>query len=806
MKKYQPKDIEPRWQKKWQETQLYKVDLDNTKEKYYLLIEFTYPSGDLHMGHWFTFAIPDILARCKRMQGFNVFMPNGFDAFGLPAENAAINRGIHPKDWTISNIKTMKKQFATMGASFDWEHEVITCLPNYYKWNQWIFLKMFERDVAYRGKAFSNWCPSCQTVLADENVIGGKCWRCDNEVELKEVEQWFLKITQYADRLVWPDDPKIDWPKAVREGQNNWIGKSEGIEINFSVESSDKKITVYTVFPETIFGVTFMVLAPEHHLVKELTTKEQKQVVEEYIKLSQKKSELERKSLDKDKTGVFTGSYCINQANGKNVPIWVADYVIASYGTGAVMGVPGSDHRDFAFAKKYGLDIIRVIGKTKDDSSFVLNEKDVLEEGFIVNSGEFNGLKTPEPAREKIKDWMEGQGFGQRKINYHLRDWSISRQRYWGTPVPIIHCPKCGLVPVPEKDLPVELPYEVDFTPQGKPPLATVENWVNVKCPKCGGKAKRDVETLDGFFDNSWYFLRYLDPQNDKEIFNKKVTAKWMPVDIYFGGAEHTLGHTLYSRFFVKFLKDLGVLDIEEYALKRVHHGVILGPNGARMSKSHGNVVNPDDQVSEYGTDAVRLYLAFLGPYDLVAPWDSGGISGVYHFLQRIWGLFDKLKIDNGQLTKEDLRMMHKTIKKVTEDIENIKFNTAVAALMEWLNHLSRKDKVSKEEYKIFLLLLAPFAPHMTEELWSILGEEYSIHQQPWPKSDGGYLREAQVKIVIQVNGKVREILVIDKDIESNKLDIEKLALEKEKVKKFLNGKSVKKSVYVKGKLINFVI
>ena len=823
MRKYIPSEIEAKWQKKWQEDNLYAVDLDKPGKKYYLLVEFTYPSGDLHIGHWFAFSVPDVLGRFKRMQGYNVFFPNGFDAFGLPAENAAIERGIHPRDWTLSNIENMKKQFSLMGAIHNFENEVITCLPEYYKWNQWIFLKMLEKGIAYKGKALANWCPSCQTVLANENVEAGKCWRCATVVVQKEVEQWFLKITDYADRLLWKELPQVEWPKPVREGQNNWIGKSEGMEIYFNVPDSNEKITVYTVFPETIFGVTYMVLAPEYPLVEKLTTDKQKSKVQNYIAKTKKKSELERTALDKIKAGVFTGSYCINPVNKKSVPIWVADYVIGTYGTGAVMGVPGSDHRDFEFAKKYGLEIIRVIGKTANDTSEVKATDDVLEEGWIVNSRQFDGLTTPDPARDKLKDWIEKKEFGKRKIQYHLHDWSISRQRYWGTPIPIINCPKCGVVPVPEKDLPVELPYEVDWAPKGKPPLATAENWINVKCPNCGGKAQREAETMDTFVDSSWYFLRYLDNHNGREIASKKRLKDWMMVDIYFGGAEHTLGHTLYSRFFYKFLIDIGVVSGSgEYAKKRVHHGVILGPDGARMSKSHGNVVNPDQQVKEYGADAIRMYLCFIGPYDIVAPWNPGGIGGVYHFLQRVWMLQEKLSESVNQRVSESesdtlkyrytdsLKMMHKTIKKVTEDIENIKFNTAVAALMEWLNYLSRKSKVSKEEYKTFLLLLAPFAPHITEELWSLDfardKQKWSIHQQPWPTFDNKYLEEEQVSIPVQINGKVRDTILIQKDIVSSKEMVEKLAKASLKVSKFLHNGSVEKTIYVPGKIISFVV
>ncbi|MDP2632962.1 MAG: leucine--tRNA ligase [Candidatus Curtissbacteria bacterium] len=918
MVKYQPSKVEEKSRNKWKN----EVDLSVPGKKFYLLVEFTYPSGDLHMGHWFAFAVPDILARLKRMQGYTVFAPQGFDAFGLPAENAAIKRGIHPKDWTYDNIARMKKQFASMGAVYDWEHEVITSEPDYYRWNQWIFLKMYEKGLAYKGKTLSNWCPTDQTVLANENVENGKCWRCGSEVIQKEVEQWFLKITEYADRLEWPDGPEVDWPKPLREGQNNWIGKSEGIEISFQVSGirnqvlgtnrnpkpeTRNQIIAYTKFPETIFGVTYMVIAPEHPLVGQLTTDEHKKEVEEYIKTSQKKSELERTSLEKQKTGVFTGSYVVNPVNLQKVPIWVADYVIFTYGTGAVMGVPGSDVRDFAFAKKFGLEIIKVIAKKPDDQSPVETAEDVLEEGWIVNSGQFDGLATPDPAKGKMMEYLSEKDWGKCKVNYHLHDWSVSRQRYWGTPIPVIYCVNCwevkseklkvksvegkdysliegdryAIVPVPEKDLPVELPYDVDFAPRGKPPLATAEDWVRVKCPNCGEEAMRDVETLDTFFDSSWYFLRYLryvlntSKKDEKLPFAQDLVAKWMPVDIYFGGAEHTLGHTLYSRFFVKFLKSIGVINIDEYAQRRVHHGVILGPDGQRMSKSHGNVVNPDDEVAKYGADAVRLYLAFLGPYDLVAPWDPGGIRGVYHFLERVWKLFEAVEelsggygnearivkgkavnvkdakrqtlnetslVTDKRLTIDDLYWMHKTIKKVGEDIEGIKFNTAVAAMMEWLNYLSAKAHragpagssshptsstkssshigdsslvglraldgtpsvaVTRTEYETFLKLLAPFAPHITEELWEMMQNKKSIHDESWPEYDGRFVKTQVVTLVVQVNGKVRDSLPVKAGIDQK--EAEKLALASEKVQRFLGNKPPQKTIFVKDRLINFV-
>lgn len=774
MKKYIPKDFEEKWQKKWLDAGLY--DFKPSEDKnYYVLVELPYTSGDLHIGHWFAFTPPDIYARYKKMKGFNVFYPIGFDAFGLPAENAAIKRGIHPKEWTMKNIETMSVQFKKMGTMIDWNHQAITCSPDYYRWNQWIFIKMFEKGIAYLDKALLNWCPVDQTVLADENIENGTCWRCGTQVVKKEVDEWFLKITAYADKLLWDQNPKampagrqVNWPLSVRVGQNNWIGKSEGLVIDFD------GIEVFTTKPETTDGATFLVLAPEHPKVKKLTIKQQLSDIESYIKNMSSKTEQERKE-SKDKSGVFTGSYVLNPVTLKKIPVWIADYVLMGYGTGAIMAVPFADERDKEFAEKFDLPVIKTSFKAKPK--------------------------------------------GKKQINYHLRDWSISRQRYWGTPVPIIHCDKCGLVPVPEKDLPVLLPDEVDFTPQGKPPLATSKDFMEVKCPKCNDGAQRDAQTLDGFFDNSWYFFRYLDPNYQKGPFDLDLAQKLMPVDIYFGGAEHTLGHTMYSRFFTKFFKDLNLIDFPEYALKRVQHGVILGPDGYRMSKSRGNVINPDEQIKEYGADTVRLYLAFLGPYDLVAPWNLSGINGVYHFLQRVWSLFEKLTIGHEELSRQDLTMMNKTIKKVGDDIEGIKFNTAVAALMEWLNYLGKKPfdsaqgkGVSKEEYETFLKLLAPFAPHITEELWSSFAkatenkQHWSIHQQKWPEVDEKYLEEEQITIAVQINGKVRETVLIQKDMLNNNLEVEKIALKSSKVQKFLHSEKPKKIIYVPGKILSIVV
>jgi len=781
LSKYLPAEFEKKWAEKWRKEKLYVFNPDSAKKPtsakasagkhYYVLAELPYTSGDLHIGHWFTFVTPDVLSRFKRMNGFNVFFPMGYDAFGLPAENAAIKRKIHPKDWTMKNIKTMTKQFQTMGTMIDWNWVTITCLPEYYRWNQWIFLKMYEKGLTFRGKTLSNWCEKDQTVLANENIENGKCWRCGKEVVQKEVEQWFLKITDYAEKLIWNEKPAVDWPISVRIGQNNWIGKSQGMIIKF-----DKGLTVFTTRPETIDGASFIVLAPEHPFVASLLNSKfnpakggtKLKEIKDYVKRSKRKSEMERKE-NKEKTGVFTGSYVKNPVTGKNIPVWVADYVLASYGTGAIMAVPAEDERDRDFAQKFNLSII----------------------------------KTSLNARPQ----------GEKKSIYHIRDWSVSRQRYWGTPVPMVHCLDCGIVPVPEKDLPVELPYEVDFTPHGKPPLATNKKWLNVKCPKCGKDAKRDAETLDTFFDSSWYFLRYVSPKFKKGPFDEDLAKKLTPVNIYFGGAEHTLGHTLYARFFTKFFNSLKMLDYDEFALKRVQHGIVLGSDGNKMSKSKGNIINPDDVVAEYGTDAARLYLCFMMPYEGTGPWSTQTIAGVHRFLSRIWRMYQqqyqRSKIKDQSGDEQLVIKLKKTIKKVTEDINNIKMNTAIAAMMEFLNEWEKTESVkinglSKEHAKQFLQILAPFAPFLTEEIWrNVFREKTSIHLSNWPKVEGKIVEE-EIIIPIQVNGKLRSTLRVSSHEISQKAVIKK-ALKIEKIKKYLTGKKYQ-TIYITGKILNFVI
>ncbi len=850
MKKYIPSQIEPKWQEKWRESGLYLTNLSNSDRKYYVLVELPYTSGDLHMGHWFTFTMGDILARFKSRLGFNVLFPNGFDAFGLPAENAAIKNNIHPRDWTYKNMERMRAQFETLGTSIDWTKTMIACDPKYYKWNQWIFLKMLQKGLAYRGKVLSNWCPKDQTVLANENVEDGKCWRCGTEVIQKQVEQWFFKITDYADRLQWRDPPQADWPKPLRVGQNDWIGRSEGLLFTAPVKDSALKIQTFSAHFEAFYADTFVVIAPDHPLLAELVdgVSEKLEILEYANKIVNKRKDREYAMEEKEVEGIFTGKYIIDPIGNGELPIWVASYALKDYGTGIVK-CSAHDERDFAFAKKYNLKLKPVLFPEDPIQRKKVEALEVcytdMKNGILSQPEEFSG-RPAGSVKDEIMEYAVKKGFAKKSTQYHLHDWSISRQRYWGTPIPIIYCDKCGIVSVPEKDLPVELPYKADYAPKGKAPLATAEDWLKVECPKCGGPARREVETMDTFVDSAWYFFRYLDPENDLEIFDKNLAKNWMPLEIYIGGPEHTFGHALYSRFFTMVFKDLGLIDFEEYAKKRIHHGTILGPDGARMSKSRGNVVNPDAEVKNYGADAIRLYLMFLGPVDIVTSWNPDGVNGAYHFLQRVWGLQEKLEsrvkspastAKRGEqessaklsrlstLATSDLKMMHKTIKKVTQDLEEIKFNTPIAALMEWLNYLSRKTTVSIEEYRTFLILLSPFAPHIAEELWevvngqwimyngqlknkklSIVNSKLSIHKQSWPQFDNKYTEEQELSILVQVNNKVRDILMIQKDIISNKDVIEKMAKESEKVQKFLEGKSVKKIVYIPGKVISFLL
>ncbi|SHE34539.1 leucyl-tRNA synthetase [Thermoanaerobacter uzonensis DSM 18761] len=810
-------EVDRKWQRKWEETKLYKFNPENVDKKLYCLEMFSYPSGaKLHVGHWYNYGPTDSWARLKRMQGYEVFHPMGFDAFGLPAENYAIKTGIHPYDSTMENIRTMEKQLREMGATFDWDYEVITCLPDYYKWTQWIFLKLFEAGLAYRKKAPVNWCPSCQTVLANEQVIDGKCERCGTEVTKKDLTQWFFKITAYAEELLEKLD-ELDWPEKTKIMQRNWIGKSDGAEIEFKVDGKDLTFKVFTTRADTLYGATYVVIAPEHEIVDLITTDEYKQAVEEYKEYARKQSEIERLSTEKEKTGVFTGAYAIHPLTGEKLPIWIADYVLATYGTGCVMAVPAHDERDYEFATKYNLPIKRVIkgiGDVDDSLPFV-------EYGVLINSGEFTGIKSEE-ARIKIVEKLQQEGRASFKVNYRFRDWLVSRQRYWGAPIPVIHCERCGIVPVPEEDLPVLLPYDVEFAPTGESPLKKHEGFMNVTCPKCGGKALRDPDTLDTFVDSSWYFLRYPDNKNDKEPFNKEWINKMLPVDKYVGGAEHATMHLLYARFVTKALRDLGYLDFDEPFKSLVHQGTILGPDGSRMSKSKGNVISPDEYIKEYGSDVFRLYLMFGFAYSEGGPWNDDGIKAIARFVNRVERFIEKfIEIrNNSSKTKDEMGeeerelnyIRHYTIKSVTEDADKFQFNTAIARIMELVNALYKYEadvevkniKFYEEVVADLIKLLAPFAPHFSEEMWEKLGREYSVFNQKWPEWDEKALQRDVVEIAVQVNGKLRGRI----EVPSNATDeeVEKLALSDKNVKAYVDGKEIKKVIVVKNRLVNIVV
>ena len=741
-------EIEKKWQKKWAEDRIYSFDTSRRDKKYYTLEMFSYPSGaKLHVGHWYNFGPSDSFARFKSMQGYEVFEPMGFDAFGLPAENYAIKTGIHPQDSTLKNIATMEKQLQAMGGMFDWDYEVKTCMPDYYKWTQWIFLQLYKAGLAYRKEAPVNWCTSCNTVLANEQVVDGHCERCGSQVVRKNLTQWFFKITAYADELL-RDLDKLDWPEKTKAMQRHWIGKSTGGEIEFTCESGDK-FRVFTTRADTIFGVSYVILAPEHPLVDKLTTPDRKAEVEAYKLACSKVSEIDRMSSTREKTGAFTGAYCINPVNGERVPIWIGDYVIYSYGTGAVMGVAAHDERDFDFAKKYGLQIKRVI-KSADGSP---DDLPFCEYGVMVNSDKFDGMSSEEGKVAVVK-WLEEKGAGELKTNYRLRDWLISRQRYWGCPIPVIHCPHCGEVAVPEEDLPVKLPYNVDFTPDGRSPLLKSEEFMNCTCPKCGAPARRDPDTLDTFVCSSWYFLRYPDAHNDKQAFDPEIINKMLPVDKYIGGAEHACMHLLYARFFTKALRDLGYLKFDEPFTSLVHQGTILGPDGFKMSKSRGNVVSPDDYVSKYGSDAFRFYLMFGFAYTDGGPWNSSGIESIVKFLERTERIVLKIKdMPAGSkplsgAEKQLLYTLNYTIRRVSEDMEVFSFNTAIARIMELVNAMYKYDSDCAEKDADLLkdcadklvLLLAPLVPHIAEELNESLGKPYPVYRRRFPVCEEKWL------------------------------------------------------------------
>lgn len=808
--------IDKKWQEKWAESGLYKFDPNKEGEKLYVLEMFSYPSGSqLHAGHWFNYGPVDSWARFKRMQGYNVFQPMGFDAFGLPAENFAIKTGIHPQDSTIKNIAKMEEQLKAMGAMFNWENEVVTCSPEYYKWTQWLFLKLYEKGLAYRKKAPVNWCPSCQTVLANEQVVDGACERCSTEVTKKDLTQWFFKITDYADELLDKLDD-LDWPEKTVSMQKHWIGRSTGSQVNFKVKDSDLNFDVFTTRVDTLCGVSYVVLAPENPLVDEIVSAEQKEAVENYKEEAKKQSDIERQSISREKTGVFTGAYAIHPLTGKEVPIWVGDYVLATYGTGAVMAVPAHDERDFAFAEKFNLPINRVI-EAKDGSETNLP---FCEHGILVNSGEFDGLTTDE-AKEKIVEKLASMGLGEKKVNFRLRDWLVSRQRYWGAPIPVVYCEECGIVPVPESQLPVELPYDVEFAPDGKSPLAKSEAFVNTTCPHCGKPAKRETDTLDTFVCSSWYYLRYPDNKNTEAPFNPELINKMLPVDKYVGGPEHACMHLLYARFITKALRDMGYLNFDEPFTSLTHQGLILGPDGLKMSKSKGNTISPDDYIKEYGADVFRMYLMFGFAYTEGGAWSDDGIKSVNRFVERIERIIDTAreaisKGENNKTTmdkaeKELNYWRHNTIKSVTDDTDKLQFNTAIARMMEFINALSKYTQEKemnldflKDVVSDYLRLLAPFAPHFSEEQWSLLGNSYSIFNEAWPKFDPKALVKDEVEIAIQVNGKIKNKIMISSDLDEE--GIKAAALADEKIIASTEGKTVVKVIVIKGRLVNIVV
>ncbi len=813
--RYDPRELDRKWQQRWADDDLYRVEDDDPRPRWYALTMYPYPSGDLHIGHWYAMAPSDAHARFMRMRGYNVLHPMGFDAFGLPAENAAIQRGIHPAVWTMDNIERMRSQLRSMGATYDWGREVVTCLPEYYKWNQWFFLRMYERGLAYRAAAPVNWCPTCQTVLANEQVVDGKCERTGDVVIRREMDQWFFRITDYADELL-DFSGLVDWPERIKTMQTNWIGRSVGVDISFDISEhglDEHEIRTFTTRIDTIYGVTFVALAPEHPLVEQLTTPDHAGAVREYVAQAREASEIDRLSAEREKTGVFTGAYAVNRLNGERVPIWVGDYVLLTYGTGAVMGVPAHDSRDFEFANKFGLDIRVVVAPPEWDGAG-LPEAWVEKDGTQVNSGQFDGLPNAE-GYEAIADYVERQGYGKRTVGYRMRDWLISRQRYWGTPIPIVYCGSCGAQPTPDDQLPVLLPGDAEFRPTGESPLRYHEGFLHTTCPKCGGPATRETDTMDTFVDSSWYFLRYVSPSYDGAPFDPDRAGVWNPVDQYTGGAEHAVMHLLYARFFTKVIRDLGLIDFGEPFLRLFNQGIVLSDH-TKMSKSRGNVIAPDEYVQEVGADVVRLYLMFMGPWEGGGDWSDTGINGVARWVNRMWDLCSapvgELPPEEGEADRAILRKTHQTIRSVVEDYERFKYNTALAAMMELTNELapafesrSVSQDVFREAVGDLLLLIAPMAPHLAEELWERTGGSYSIHLQPMPEFDEKLAAADEATLVVQVNGRVRDRIAVPAGVAEDAA--KETALASGKVRAHTDGKQVGKVIFVPGRyLVNIVV
>ncbi len=801
MNRYDFNSLEKKWRKIWEENP---VNPTNTnKPKYYCLDMFPYPSGNgLHVGHWRGYVLSDVISRYKVLQGYEVLHPMGWDAFGLPAENYAIKTGTHPSVATEQSISNVKRQLKEISAIYDWDKEINTTDPNYYKWTQWIFLKMFENGLAYEKEMPLNWCPSCKAVLANEEATNGECDRCGSQVTKKNLRQWMLKITNYAERLL-NDLDQLDWPEKVKKMQSDWIGKSYGAEIDFAVEGKEEKIKVFTTRPDTLYGACFMVLAPEHSIIKDIVTDEQKEAVEQYIFEASTKSSVDRMT-EKEKTGVFTGAYGINPLNNKKLPIWISDYVLADYGTGAIMCVPAHDERDFAFAKKFDLPIVQVIKKPDEDLKETMEEA-FLEEGVMVNSDKFDGVKSSE-AKELIASFLEEQGIGKKTVNYKLRDWVFSRQRYWGEPIPLVHCDKCGIVGVKEEDLPVKLPNVSSYQPTstGESPLADIEEWVNTTCPKCGGSAKRETNTMPQWAGSSWYFLRYCDVNNDKELASKEALKKWLPVDMYVGGIEHAVLHLLYARFYTKFLKDIGVVDFDEPFLHLFNQGMIT-KDGAKMSKSKGNVVSPDELVEKYGCDSLRLYELFVGPPEIDSEWDDSGIDGTFRYLNKVWKFVDEYKDKIVEPSDEMVKLRHKMVYEITSRLEALTMNTVVSGFMEFTNKIVAEAKniggVDKDTLETMIILLAPFTPHICEELWQMLGHTDSVFKNSWCTYDEDKMKDSTIEIALQINGKVKGSLKIEAD--ANKDDV--LSKAKAELADKLEGLNIVKEIYVPGRIVNIV-